>query len=46
MKKLIFRKVKIVKKIPHLELGGWLFRPIDRSRIKKEKKKSDRKSVV
>ena len=45
MKKLIFRKVKIVKKIPQVELGDWLFRPIgpfviDRSRPKKEKKKS------
>lgn len=45
MKKLIFRKVKIVKKIPHVELDDWLFRPIgpfaiDRSRPKKEKKKS------
>lgn len=45
MKKLIFRKVKIVKKIPHVELDDWLFRPIgpfaiDRSRPKREKKKS------
>lgn len=34
MKKLIFRKVKIVKNIPRVELGGLLPRP------RKEKKKS------
>lgn len=45
MKKLIFRKVKIVKNIPRVELGDLLSRPIDplsidRSRTRKEKKKS------
>lgn len=45
MKKLIFRKVKIVKNIPRVELGDWMSRKInplsiDRSRPRKEKKKS------